>query len=82
MLLLFSHGSSQQVFSRGAHPADREAGGYLQVFTFKETEETLGMLLFLVGSFLEYVGNLDKPLLPGTRGEKVIAVAGLTLARE
>jgi hypothetical protein len=38
--------------------AGEEGGGYLQVATLKETEETLGMLLLLVGRLLEDVGDL------------------------
>ena len=78
-LLVLALGSSQQVLLRRANLTGGVGGRNLQIATLKELEETLCMLLLLLGRLHKEACNLLVALLLGYRCEERIAGASLAL---
>ena len=81
-LLLLALGGCQQVFGRGADAAGRIGGRDGGVAPFEELEETLGVLLLLLGGLQKYSGYLFVSLFLRYAGEERITAASLALAGE
>ena len=77
IFLILAACGSLQVFHSGANLACREGCGHFGLAALKELEQTLGVLLFLVGSFGEDVGNKHVAFALGLAGKVGVAVAGL-----
>ena len=79
---MLAAGRRQEVLGGRADDARRERALDLNLAALEKLEEPLGVLLLLVGRFLEDLGDLDIAVVAGLAGEVGIAVAGLRLARE
>ena len=82
VLFVLASGGGFEVLDGGADYPGREGSRHLDIASFQELEEALGVFLFLQSSFDEDVGHEHETFLFGFAGEGIVAVAGLRLAAE
>ena len=74
MFVVLSACRGQQIFLCGTNCPGGKGTGDLHLATFQKLEQPLGMLLLLIGSFLEYGGYLHVTFLLCLGGEKGVAI--------